>query len=308
MIQNDVLLMITFSGKTKELLELTPHLPVNLPLVVLTSHASHHTLPLVRDRQNAILLPTPIPEPEVVSFGLAAPTTSTTVAMALCDALVLSVSNRLHDQEGLGSREVFMRNHPGGAIGMAEKAAREKIGGGGRIRELAVHWTDISTAEVSAEISLPSPASSETCSESGIDISEWNLCATLGANGNNIDTKNGDGVKGNCSTSLRVLDCLRLAVQSPKGWMRTPDGSGIIPPKKLSRCQSLTAEICAPHLDLVVDIDRLIKVPADAEINDVAKMLDSRRSRGEVSDEDVVAIIDNGKLYGVFEVGDVFGR
>ncbi|TGZ81474.1 SIS domain-containing protein, partial [Ascodesmis nigricans] len=117
--KNDVLLLITYSGKTPELLQLLPHLPAHLPLIALTAHTSYQTSPLTRGRSSAILLPAPIPESEVASFGVAAPTTSTTVAMAIGDALSLSVAERIHSGECKGPREVFKKNHPGGAIGVA---------------------------------------------------------------------------------------------------------------------------------------------------------------------------------------------
>lgn len=63
----------------------------------------------------SILLPAPIPVPEVQTFGVAAPTTSTTVAIALTDAVALAVARRLHSDPSA----VFKTFHPGGAIGGA---------------------------------------------------------------------------------------------------------------------------------------------------------------------------------------------
>jgi len=116
---NDVVLMITFSGRTPELQLLLPHISTSIPLIVLTSHVAPSTCPLIADRENSILLPAPIHEPENVSFGLAAPTTSTTVALALGDALSLSVAERLHTIPGRSPADVFRSYHPGGAIGLA---------------------------------------------------------------------------------------------------------------------------------------------------------------------------------------------
>src|SRR5271170_5482958 len=111
--------MITFSGRTPELQLLLPHIPTSIPLIVLTSHLVPSTCPLIATRENSILLPAPIHEPENVSFGLSAPTTSTTVALALCDALSLSVAERLHTIPGRSPADVFRSYHPGGAIGIA---------------------------------------------------------------------------------------------------------------------------------------------------------------------------------------------
>jgi D-arabinose 5-phosphate isomerase GutQ len=83
-----------------------------------------------------ILLPTPIPVSEEVSFGVSAPTISTTVALAVSDMLALTVAEQLH-RKGEGKR-----NHPGGAIGMST-------------RELAV----MKKAEVKVQaLELPSPS------------------------------------------------------------------------------------------------------------------------------------------------------
>lgn len=49
------------------------------------------------------------------SFGVAAPMTSTTVALAVADMLALCIAEQIH---GDAKSQVFKRNHPGGAIGM----------------------------------------------------------------------------------------------------------------------------------------------------------------------------------------------
>ncbi|KAK3996663.1 hypothetical protein QBC44DRAFT_136180 [Cladorrhinum sp. PSN332] len=113
--RNDTLLVITFSGKTPELLMLLPHLDKSLPLILLTSHTRPETCELIRHRPDTILLPAPIHEPETKSFGVSAPTTSTTVALTVGDALAIVVSRELHHSVA----SVFAKNHPGGAIGAA---------------------------------------------------------------------------------------------------------------------------------------------------------------------------------------------
>ncbi|KAF8245320.1 SIS domain-containing protein [Wilcoxina mikolae CBS 423.85] len=309
--KNDLLLLITFSGKTPELLQLLPHLPAQLPLIVLTSHTSYHTLPLIGDRDNAILLPAPIPESEVASFGIAAPTTSTTVAMALGDALALSAADRLHDgaDGGMGPREVFRKNHPGGAIGLANKMMTTSKGAVERIRALAVRWTDIPIADdgqgiisPATEMTPPSPAIdwSSSSNDSVVATAERNTNISCSSSNNHNNTKV-------CYSSLRVLDCLRMAVGSPKGWLRTTDG-GLIPPKKLQGCHNLMAEVYSPNLGLVVDVNELVKIPADTTLKEATSILHTRRLLGEVVDDTVVVVVENGKVYGVLEVGDVIER
>ncbi|KAI9750546.1 MAG: hypothetical protein M1815_001716 [Lichina confinis] len=114
----DAVLLITFSGRTSELSSIMPQLPRATPLIAMTSHAMPSASPVFGRRPDTIFLPTPIHEAEEVSFGVAAPTTSTTVTMALGDALAITVSSSLHAQEGRSARDVFRENHPGGAIGM----------------------------------------------------------------------------------------------------------------------------------------------------------------------------------------------
>ncbi|KAK5660056.1 hypothetical protein OQA88_13525 [Cercophora sp. LCS_1] len=121
--RRDTLLLITFSGKTPELLALLPHLDKSLPLILLTSHTRPQTCEIVRHRPDTILLPAPIHEPETTSFGVSAPTTSTTVALTVGDALAIVASQELHPSVA----SVFARNHPGGAIGAALRRPREEV-------------------------------------------------------------------------------------------------------------------------------------------------------------------------------------
>ena len=113
--KHDTILLITFSGKTPELLSLLPHFDPSLPLIVMTSHIHPSTCEIVKHRPDTILLPAPIHKSETDSFGFNAPTTSTTMALALGDALAVVISNELH----INVQAVFSQNHPGGAIGQA---------------------------------------------------------------------------------------------------------------------------------------------------------------------------------------------
>ncbi|CAK7267031.1 hypothetical protein SEPCBS119000_002335 [Sporothrix epigloea] len=156
---HDALLFITYSGKTQELVTLLPHVDPALPLIILTSHVNAETCELIRQRNElaadagvnrsspdgtplaaAILLPAPIPVEEKVSFGVAAPTASTTTALAVGDALAIVTCKELHPS----TESVFRRNHPGGAIG---DAFRRTSGAGlpqnNTIRQLAVPWRDV---------------------------------------------------------------------------------------------------------------------------------------------------------------------
>jgi D-arabinose 5-phosphate isomerase GutQ len=115
--QNDVILFISYSGKTAELLALLPHIPTQTPILAITSHKRPADCPLLKSHPNTILLPAPIHELEEVSFGVCAPTTSTTVTIAVGDMLALTVAEAIYEREEEGVKDVFKRNHPGGAIG-----------------------------------------------------------------------------------------------------------------------------------------------------------------------------------------------
>ncbi|KAL7948889.1 SIS domain-containing protein [Trichoderma barbatum] len=136
----DTLMFITYSGKTQELLLTLPHLDERLPTILLTSHMRHDTCEFVKHRPNTILLPAPIPEPENVSFGVSAPSASTTAALALGDALAITAAHELHPCVST----MFAKNHPGGAIGAAVAVAArcpQTLG------HISVPWDDIDVAD-----------------------------------------------------------------------------------------------------------------------------------------------------------------
>ncbi|KAH7026219.1 uncharacterized protein B0I36DRAFT_376052 [Microdochium trichocladiopsis] len=137
----DVVLFITFSGKTGELLSLLPHIAPDLPTLILTSHRDPLECKIIQQRPGMILLPAPIHESETSSFGVSAPTTSTTVALAIGDALAIVASQELHPSVS----SVFARNHPGGAIG----ASFDKIPS---VRDHMVPFHDITSIEEDFDI------------------------------------------------------------------------------------------------------------------------------------------------------------
>lgn len=119
--KNDIILFITFSGKTPELFTLLPYVDPSISVIVMTSHIHPSTCGIISQRPGAILLPAPIHKSEKDCFGVNAPTSSTTMAIALGDALALVISNELH----INVQDVFSKNHPGGAIGQAVQKAQK---------------------------------------------------------------------------------------------------------------------------------------------------------------------------------------
>lgn len=119
----DVVMFVSFSGHTPELVNVLPHIPDETRIIALTGQSdSKAGCRLLDGRPGGILLSAPVHESEECSFGVAAPTTSTVVAMAVADMLVLTVAEQLHGQR---KHTVFKRNHPGGAIGMARGEAKK---------------------------------------------------------------------------------------------------------------------------------------------------------------------------------------
>jgi D-arabinose 5-phosphate isomerase GutQ len=136
---HDTLLFITFSGKTQELMMMLPHLDDALPTILLTSHTRHETCEFIKRRPGTVLLPAPIPESEQASFGVAAPSSSTTVALALGDALAITIAHEIHHNVSAA----FTKNHPGGAIGAASAARTLPQ----KLRHICVPMADIPALE-----------------------------------------------------------------------------------------------------------------------------------------------------------------
>jgi arabinose-5-phosphate isomerase len=117
--ENDVLLAISNSGKTREiieLIELKNHLYPGIPVIVITGNGDS---PLAQKADCYILTGAPS---EVCLLGLT-PTTSTTVMTVIGDALVVMLMGKI----GFDSADYAKRHH-GGYLGMKsrEKSEEEK--------------------------------------------------------------------------------------------------------------------------------------------------------------------------------------
>lgn len=105
---NDVMLLISNSGKTREILELVAlarNLIANVPIIVITGHAQSPLAELA----DATLFTGGAPE--VCPLGLT-PTTSTTLMTVIGDILVVNVMNRT----GFTPHDYALRHH-GGYLG-----------------------------------------------------------------------------------------------------------------------------------------------------------------------------------------------
>ncbi len=104
---SDVLLVLSFSGRTEEIVRLLPTIEqLRVPLLAMTGRTDS---PLARAA--TVTLPVEIPR-EACPLGLA-PSASTTAMLALGDALALVVSRH----KGFTADD-FARFHPGGSLGM----------------------------------------------------------------------------------------------------------------------------------------------------------------------------------------------
>ena len=103
---DDVVIMLSNSGETDELMALTPHLKREGARLVALTGNEKSSLALAADLHLDAAVDT-----EACPLGLA-PTASTTAALALGDALALA----LLDARGF-STEDFARAHPGGTLG-----------------------------------------------------------------------------------------------------------------------------------------------------------------------------------------------
>ena len=102
----DIVLMLSNSGETGELVTLVPHVKrAGAPVIALTGNAQSTLAQAAAIHLDAHV------DSEACPLGLA-PTASTTAVLALGDALALA----LLDQRGFSAAD-FMRSHPGGALG-----------------------------------------------------------------------------------------------------------------------------------------------------------------------------------------------
>jgi arabinose-5-phosphate isomerase len=117
-VRGDAVLLLSNSGETPELADLVQHARrFGLPLVAITRCAEST---LARAADVVLRLPD---APEACPLGLA-PTTSTTMQLALGDALAVALLRR----RGFGPAD-FGRFHPGGRLGAQLKRVRELMHG-----------------------------------------------------------------------------------------------------------------------------------------------------------------------------------
>ncbi|KAL2819588.1 ubiE/COQ5 methyltransferase family-domain-containing protein [Aspergillus cavernicola] len=226
---NDTLLLISFSGRTPELLLLLPHIPSTVAVIALTSHLHPSTCPLLSFQPSGmgILLPAPIHEDEETSIGVCAPTSSTTVALSLGDALAIATARRLHTSPGKGPAEVFKSYHPGGAIGAAATASTPMSMSAVSCTSNPPDFPPLRQPIPRSSSSFPNEDSSES-EEEYPRVPPDSIANLINTPVNQIPTVS------TSSGHIRLLDVLLTAIQHPnaKSWVFVSP-SVIIPPRQL---------------------------------------------------------------------------
>lgn len=258
-----------------------PYIPQTVPVIAITSHTHRSTCPLLsyHPPDMTILLPAPTHIDEETSFGVCAPTSSTTVALALGDALALATAQSLHDIPGQGPAAVFKNFHPGGAIGAAAAASAFST----------PKSTSTSTSMTSLSLSSLDDVN-DTKSDTTPTIAELTMPS------DSIPT-----VQTRSPREIRVLDILLTAIQNPtaKSWVKISP-TEIIPPHGI---RALAQEAGMGNVDAKLSdvprpvsakADTWLRVPASTWIDDVRRWVSDHDAPKRRSDAPtVISVVDD---------------
>lgn len=207
-----------------------------------------------------------------------APTTSTTTALALGDALAIAVARRLHSSPA----DAFHTYHPGGAIGAAvQKPGRR------RMADIAIPVADVPIAGQSSS----SPSSSSSSSSSTSPFSVGTVVS---------------------AASLTALDILLTAARSPSGWVRLSSSVIIAPRRIQALAPHLDRPVHALDPGTVVHRDDWISFPAASTVVEarewIGEMRESERGRTFLKEGTVLGVVDaDGEVSGVVEIEELVG-
>ena len=310
------MLLISFSGRSPELLSLLPHLPATVPVIALTSHTHPASCPLLSlhgPSGMGILLPAPIHEDEESSFGVSAPTSSTTVALSLGDALAIATARKLHTATGKSPAEVFRGFHPGGAIGAAAAAAETPLttpSSGMSTRafdspasSMSLPWEEITNTQSIPPFNLQSPPEQRIISRDMLVALDQ--IPTVSASSSQSP---GD---------VRLLDILLTAIQNPnsKSWVLLSP-SEIIPPRHIRALLSpggdmdmRVSEVIAknPGTPFIVPQNKWLLVADSTPLAEIRRTVSESRNRSDPVS--VVAVVKEkaspGSFLGVMEAEDL---
>lgn len=310
------MLLISFSGRSPELLSLLPHLPATVPVIALTSHTHPASCPLLSlhgPSGMGILLPAPIHEDEESSFGVGAPTSSTTVALSLGDALAIATARKLHTATGKSPAEVFRGFHPGGAIGAAAAAAETPLttpSSGMSTRaydspasSASLPWEEITNTQSIPPFNLQSPPEQRVISQDMLVALDQIPTASASSSQSSGD--------------VRLLDILLAAIQNPnsKSWVLLSP-SEIIPPRHIRALLSpggdmdmRVSEVIAknPGTPFVVPQSKWLLVSDSTPLAEIRRTVSESRNRPDPVT--VVAVVKDkaspGSFLGVMEAEDL---
>ncbi|KAJ5993641.1 Sugar isomerase (SIS) [Penicillium sp. IBT 35674x] len=319
---NDTMLLISFSGRSPELLSMLPHIPASVPIIALTSHTDPLACPLLSlhgPLGTGILLPAPIHEGEEASLGVSAPTSSTTVALCLGDALAIATARKLHTAPGKGPADVFRSHHPGGAIGAATAAAAMA----------ETPWTTPSSAVSTTTFDSPSSSISLQWEDlnSSASIPPFTLQpppehrlipSSILVPLNQIPTVASTTAKG--PGDIRLLDILLAAIQHPnaKSWVFLSP-TEIAPPRMIRSLltRQTDVDLCVseavakdPEQPLTVARADWCLVPESTPLAELRRLVST--SRGGSTPITVIAVMKDitnpSSCVGVVEAEDLWGE
>lgn len=242
-----------------------------------------------------ILLPAPIHEDEESSFGVCAPTSSTTVALVLGDALALAIARKLYPLPGKGPAEVFKSFHPGGAIGAA-LLPPTPISMPTSVSSTSP--TSVPADYLQAKVVEQRPLEMTTQTDKEFKRLISDLAIPIGC----IPTVSS-------ASDVRILDILLTAIQNPtaKSWVKLSP-TEIIPPsnvRSLSVSSSVDMNVSDVSEPLAVEEKDWLRVPAASALEDVRKLLSDATRTGSIIS--VVGLLDAGnELVAVVEPEQVF--
>jgi D-arabinose 5-phosphate isomerase GutQ len=284
---NDTIIMITYSGRTPELLALVRHIPSSIPLIIMTAHTNPHSCPLLthptRQKAKNFLLPTMLHESETSSFGFSAPTTSTTITLALGDSLALSVADTLHTNTGLETPSVFAGNHPGGAIGLDHNNQHS-------------HPTTPSLN--------PPPPRAPRMLDLATPVTQIPIATSR------------------TTSCLRVLDIFHAAARSPSGFVRTSPATStsrieVIAPRRIQRMDDPGLIVDVLYDDfggrVVVEKSDWISILGETTVQEARDWIVRMRNEGEERGKaflrhgTVLGIVVGDEVMGVVEIEEVLG-
>jgi hypothetical protein len=258
------MLLISFSGRSPELLCLLPYIPTTVPIIALSSHTQPDACPLLSlhgPLGMGVLLPAPIHEEEEASLGVSAPTSSTTVALCLGDALAIATARKLHTDPGRGPADVFRSYHPGGAIGAAAAAAAgatpsttPSSGASTTVFDspsssISLPWEELSNGSSIPPFTLQQPPEHRSIT--------LDMLVSL----DQIPTASASPSKS--ASDVRLLDILLTAIQHPnaKSWVFL-SASELVPPRRIRSLLSRHTNVDLRVSDAVTqDSDQPLAVP-----------------------------------------------